>query len=425
MGILNAAEIAVGGGAVVRHPVVEFLGDSISDQATELSATEARFDAVGFPSWVRTLTGGRVTIDLANVLGVAGATTTTMVSDQLPIALVSTAKVSVIHIATNDIKGGSISLATTKDNIAGAVTALVNVGKQVILVPVLPRTGAVTFSTAQSRQAASLRRWMYETYGRLNNRVFIADAVPTFTDASTGNGASSTYFQDGLHTAPKGAYYLAAPVADVLNTLYPLSDELLCSTLDSYHIIDNPTGDLSGLGIMAGTGGTLFNGATGTAPSTYLAQLSASSPTLSAAFSIVDHPTIVGLKRTKVTLGGSGDTRYASLRRAAAITLPAEFVAGDQIVFECEATVTGLVDVNSVFVQLIETGTNKAVYDMFSTADKGVFPTITKTLTFRTPPLVLPVGFGGIYHDMIVRPMTSGSPSGTVEWSRPSVRKVV
>lgn len=403
-------------------PIVEFLGDSITDQGKYTDATNARFNAIGFCSWVRVLTGGRIASDIANNLGVSGATTTTMLSGQVPTAVASSARISVILIGTNDVKGGSISTATTLANIAAAVTALTAVGKTVILVPILPRSSPVTFSTAQAQQAERIRRWMHETYGRASGRVFIADATSVMMDASTGNGKAASLFQDGLHLSPYGSYVVARVVADIINSLIPASDRLIVSALDLYSATDNIYGAQNGNPVLAGTGGTTANGATGNVPTSWTGSINAAGAAFTAAFSKVSHPTITGMEVARVTLGGTGDSKYINFQSY--FNWGSGVVAGDQVIAECEAWVAGLTNVNSVFVQLYPSAGSPVVYDMFSTADKGVFPTVTERLVFRTPPLTIPGGSTQGVMNCVIRPNTSGSVAGTVDWGRASVRKI-
>ena len=74
--LISAADIVTASAVPERKPIVEFLGDSITDQGKYTDATSARFDAIGFCSWVRVLTGGRIASDISNNLGVSGATST-------------------------------------------------------------------------------------------------------------------------------------------------------------------------------------------------------------------------------------------------------------------------------------------------------------------------------------------------------------
>lgn len=192
----------------------------------------------------------------SGTFSVSGSLTQGMVY-RAPDAAASAADIIVVLGGTNDIVN-SIPAATIINNLRTCYEILMNAGKRVVAVPVLPRTG---LTTAQSRVLARVNQFIRAYCARKAwanpsgfDDIALADPAVYLTDGATDDqpigGAANvvgamTY--DGLHPSGRGAFYIGECVrrACLRWTAPPLPVVgRQASSFDAYDAVLNPTGNL-------------------------------------------------------------------------------------------------------------------------------------------------------------------------------------
>ena len=109
----------------------------------------------------------------------------------------------------------------------------------------------------------------------------------------------SQFFRDGIHDNVLSAKINGKRLADQLAPFLPLVERGFVGVGDVYDATLNPSGNILTNGLMAGSTGTLSNGATGVAPTGWTAQRSAPASTASLAVSKEVDPVYSTLERKR------------------------------------------------------------------------------------------------------------------------------
>ncbi len=204
---------------------------------TSVTVTNPGYNsAQGYSYTINTSTGSGAV--LAPVIcpggtySVPGCTTVDMVA-HLPDAVSARADIMMVFGGTNDINNNTTSISVANSTAAAIIAnlrtcyeTLMNAGKKVIAVPILPRYNR---SVAQIIATNAVNRWIRaycrkESWANPNGQINIALADPTgyFADGTNAahdpiggignNSTAGAMTQDGIHPSARGAYYFGYAV---------------------------------------------------------------------------------------------------------------------------------------------------------------------------------------------------------------------
>lgn len=245
---------------------VVFMGTSLTARAFENLTTSQTFYNRAFPAWVKFLTGGRVTIDLADNFGV-DSSTMAQIASRVPAALARKPDFAIIDAGTNEPNG--TTLAQMQAGLLSIIKPMLNAGVTCIVLPIAPRAVS-TIPSNFKQQFANYNAWLrtfvagqqLQVTSRNRTGLYLADAVPWLTDkaSANGEGLSDRYNSDGIHFNAYGAYFVGRAIADVLNQLVPPIPLHPQANGDYFDATWNPRGNIlhsttTNQGTLAGTGG--------------------------------------------------------------------------------------------------------------------------------------------------------------------------
>lgn len=408
------------------------LGDSISYQNTNGSSLVLR--SQGYMTWASILSGGRIVFEPAGNFGVSGESST-QIAGRVNQVVSYAPSFCVVLAGTNDLFAGPVSYETTVQNLATIYSALIGAGIVVVAVPVLARSkdgASGSLSTADRQQLQRINNWIRRKAATTPG-ILLADPTLNITDHSVTNGdpvgastaAATAYTVDGLHPAPRGAFFVGKAIADAAA---PFLDPLAfnpVSQIDTYSATNNPTGNLLANGFFTGTGGTAGTGASGDLAASWQFRRSAGATA-----------TIVGSKTTKaldngltyptqrVVCAASGGSSTENLQVYQFVG--SNFTPGTDVVYaEIEVEISGIsVDcVRSVQLNLGDS-TNTAICN----AEQAgfYFPNQSWTGVLRTPAFTIASAATtlGFYLNIVLNGSVA-SNSITVDCRRAAIRKVV
>lgn len=236
-------------------PRIAFIGDSRFAQAVNVTANNSETYNRGVNFWVEFLTYGRVYCPPDLTFATAGYTTTQILDEWYPLCLASRAEIVCLLCGTNDSLAGWSG--TTRTNIEVMVSGFLAAGKVVIIIPELPRDTSYLHSGNNLKGFTSYQLWLRDRFSATRG-VYIADPWYLVHDmTTTDNRWKSGYSTDGIHLSTAGGYYVAQPVVDIINALYPPTQSALTpSQADIYDATYTPNGNLFSNGMVTGTGGT-------------------------------------------------------------------------------------------------------------------------------------------------------------------------
>jgi lysophospholipase L1-like esterase len=386
---------------------VLLMGDSIAANCGTVSlASNAWPNQVvawqndSWAAWANRLTGQRIFMDPNLNKGVSGNTTAQMLArfQSDVIANLNSFDIMILQGGTNDITAGSPTLAQSVANMQSMVTQVVNAGKQVILLGVLPRALANGASSAQLLQTISLNTSLRE-WAKTQPCVTWVDWSRPLIDPTTAASTALNvlYHGDGLHPSGGGAYRIGQMIANALNVMLPPGPDVTVGAGDTYDSTNNPNGNRAVNGtFFTTTGGTVTNG-TGTMPSGWTLQKVAGSwVNAEVTASVATNPQGVNSKGSNqinitVAMGARSNNESFTVIGSSAITT---FVPGDKVIAECEMDISGMS--NMWYAQLGFLDSDGAQfptpcwdgYDPYGTASANLNPWDPQTyvgLVFRTP----------------------------------------
>jgi lysophospholipase L1-like esterase len=269
--------------APLSGPVLALLGDSeFAGGDIGLGTSTPRVTNYAIQHWVKALSGQRVSIKFTDNYAVDGYTTANVISNKLASVVTAKPSMCAVLIGTNDICSSGVTitpaqLATVIANLQTIYILLLNAGITIIAVPILPRsywTAGGLLPVAQQKQIAYVNQWI-KNFSYSQRGMYVADGWPGMVDPATGRSigdgvigtppANTAYTYDGLHPAPRGAYWVGKAIADIVSQLIPSNNTLRWSANDIYDVVNNPYGDCMSNGFLTtATGGTAATGASGT-----------------------------------------------------------------------------------------------------------------------------------------------------------------
>lgn len=416
----------------VQSRTIAVLGDSISYQNTNGSNLVLR--AQGYIGWACVLSGGRLTFSNSLNFGVAGDTSTQVLARTSSVIAAAPA-FCVVHCGTNDVYASpSITHATTVANLAAIYAALVGAGIVVVAVPILPRSkdaSSGSMATAERQKLQRINNWIRRA-ALTTPGVILADPTLNIIDLTASNGdplgastaAATAYTYDGLHPAPRGAFWMGKAISDALSVFLPPASLLAVSQIDTYSATNNPTGNLLTNGWFTGTGGTAGTGASGSIASSWtLRRTSGTTGAIvgSKTTETVDNGTTYATQTVVVTAAAGSSTENLQILQ----TTGSNFTAGTDVIYgEMEVRVSSVTADSLRSIQLnLQDGTSSAI----CLAEEAGFylPNGDWNGVLRTPSFTIASAATtlGLYLNIIIDGTVS-SAGCTVEVCRAAIRKV-
>jgi lysophospholipase L1-like esterase len=272
VGYSDLAEYAAGTiGAKVRalrtapkNSRIAMLGDSITRDGINNTATQTRNANRGLTHWVPFLTSQRFVSPQSLNFGVSGQTSE-QIASRVGDVIASGAGMCIVLAGTNDI--GSLTTAQTQANLASIYAALERNNIFILALPILPRTlaGEANYSFPQK-----VNEWIRDQASNYAGFKFI-DPYEFGDQYSLTYSPRPDWTYDGLHPKAIGAFTIGWRIAEFLNTLAPWPGPAIRSVCDFFNAT-NRRGALNANPLMAGAGGTLGAGVTGTVADNYRLQ---------------------------------------------------------------------------------------------------------------------------------------------------------
>ena len=260
--------IVVNGGSGYSNPTITFnqgaaaIATVAGGVITAVTVTNPGHGSSSFTATVTDSTGAGAVLsavqDGSGTFGSFGCTTADMVA-RLPDCLASGVSIFTVMGGRNDISTG-VSFNVITANLRTIYETLINAGRCVIAVPVLPST---VFGPAGSALAARVNRWIRAYVRQLPwanplayTRIAVADCSKFMTDGTVlssfwpvggGGNTAAAVTIDGTHPNTRGRMYIGAAIwqaAQRFIGLAPLGTARPYSAYDGYDSAFNPGGNI-------------------------------------------------------------------------------------------------------------------------------------------------------------------------------------
>lgn len=392
---------------------IAIFGDSRTFQCSTLGGGCENY---GYLFWSLFLARQRCRYDLSDNYGIGGDTTTMMLARIAPV-IASPASVVIVLGSTNDRGSAAMTAKQSIDNLTSIRDQLRAVGKVVIFVAEVPR-GDTAFpanrlSGTQLAYHAQVRQWILNQAAQPG--VYVADPWPYMCDPSSATGDCKVgYLHDGLHPNTTGAFYLATPVAAILNFLFPAPNILPSSNFDQYSV-DNPLGCVNVNPMMLGTGGTPATGGSGQMSDGYTGTQASGANGITRTYSKV---TKNGQEWLQCVLAGTASGAAAAVDIARQISLQSKVVAGEYL----EAVVdiewdAGLSNIQSIQLGIAITdpvnGT-VTIWDGDRYTATSVIPNVAASGILRVPRVLVPAGATDVRLRLTAYAVDASAVAGTI-----------
>jgi lysophospholipase L1-like esterase len=268
--VLTSADIAAAGGDLTARPLsfqrtamVACLGDSITannwnENATGALGPTGLMRNYGYAYWAQMLSDGRAWFPESENFGIRGETSQQILA-RVSSAVSSPAQIVVVFAGTNDRGGANRTAAETISNIGRIVTALLDVGKFVIVCVPPPRglAGVDVLTATQQKYAAQVYDYLRRTYAFNDRRVRLVDPWLALVNQANANAeVLPNTFLDGTHPGPVAAMAYGSGIAAILNHIVPSVPVLPTHNNEEFDALYNPFGTLNTNPTMQGVGGT-------------------------------------------------------------------------------------------------------------------------------------------------------------------------
>jgi hypothetical protein len=252
---------------------------------------------------------------------------------------------------------------------------------------------------------------------------------PSFINWSTGDALPYLVQADGIHDTPQGAFLFGSGLAAIVNGLAPARDDRFVLLGDTYDATYNTTGNLlravnngtvESFGLMAGSGGTLLNGATGSVPTGWFGDAKG----LPVSFAQTSYDGHTNLTKSSMILNGTVSSAGLAAELFS-LTFREWWSAGDTIIGEVEADWSIAAGINSIGLTVdAQDSSGNSLLQVLDGFDSGfgTWPTGPGIAVFRTNPLVIPAGAAFVNLHCCVYP-AAGTVNAVVNWARASLRK--
>lgn len=399
---------------------VSAIGDSIQKDAFAVGAGWTNW---GYLSWMRRFLGDRIDFPGERNYAIASKKVSEIYADQYPVALADSSNIVFDNSGTN-----SISVETT-DAIITQKKAMYDgfrqAGKSVVITGIRAHKSPAAFTPDQKKIVAYVNNY-FRNYAAANNHAIFFDPDPAIIDWSTGDVLAAP-FRDGIHDNQLSARNQGKRIADLLSPFMLLLDKGPVNVGDIFDATLNPTGNLLTNGLLAGTSGTVSNGATGTPPTSWIGQRSATGVTDTVAVSKEADAAYSTLEKAVLTLGGTGQGSQLYITQTFA--MPAGINIGDTLELQAFAEWSLNQPLIAIAARLCFRDAAQAalvnLYDGNFSSVNGPLPagdTGSGLFKIRGP---VPANTANLQVYLVGIPAVGGSVDAVIKWSRASLRKVI
>ncbi|MFB9242365.1 hypothetical protein IV454_16365 [Massilia antarctica] len=399
---LSAGGVALPTGRPGATAVI--LGDSISNQNTQTSATFGAHLAKGY--WTQAQIMLEQRFELLNNGGVNGDTTAQMLARIDTAVLAFRPQYCYFMGGTNDV-GSDVPYATTIANYTAIFAKLQAAGIALIIATMTPR-GFAGMTQARLLNMIALNSWL-QNFAARTPGVILIDLYRQMLDhaslTTTSQGEPVAAWFDGaaLHPVAAGAVQMGIAIARQLDAVIPRLPRRLHCNYNGTN--GDSTNHLRNGMFMAGTGGTAGLNATGTIGQQWTAAATAGA--ISGACSMVTRAASFNdgfpgnVQRVAITASAVASEIF---RFAAFVATPA---VGAQIFMEVEvlafATTGTIAELSITFGTVGGTGVAAAANYMPANTETLAIGTTPYKGVLRTPTITAPVGTVGAYAYIIMR----------------------
>jgi lysophospholipase L1-like esterase len=323
-----------------------------------------------------------------------------------------------IQVGTNDCLT-SVADATIKANIEAIVTKCLNIGALVFLHTLPPiGTTAAGYTTTIRNQAVRINQWI-KSYARVTPGVLLIDVYGVTAAFATGEWLTN-YHSDGVHPTSIAAHAVGNEITTVWQAIgLQASDTFVTSAIDCYDT-DTLNPNIAQNPIMAGAGGTLNTGFTGTLPTSWEIQRWAGAS--------------VGVCSVVARADGAGNNISCAMSTTAnndqiliiqyISSAASRVTAGDALQLELELGMASSTAVKARNVALVYTAGGVDYYIYATAGDGSSVSIVNDVVLYRTPVWVFPVGLTITQMTIRVLIVFNGSETGTYTIGRVSLRKL-
>ncbi len=403
--------------------VIALLGDSLTSDGINNTADEKRNANRGMTHWVPFLTSQRFTSPQSMNFGVSGENSA-QIAQRAWQVVSSGAGVCIVMAGTNDI--GGFTAAQTKANLTSIYQQLSAAGILIIALPILPRT---LTPEAQYSFPQQINEWMRDQAAVYDRFVFI-QPYEFWDQYSPTYSPRADYTYDGLHPKAIGAFTLARPIAEYLNSIRPYPGIAVHSICDFFNS-SNPRGVLNANPLLGGAGGTKGAGVTGDVADSHRLQAFANGGSIGSL-------TVTASKGASMRTGGVnqriqvGGTATGGFDTSVILDLPSgipNIAAGDTIEMLADIEIAGAtIGISGIeaYIAVQQSGTFKWARDGYPiVSDDYVWRDVPEA-RFRTPPLTLSGTIGASFVGIKIYLKNTGTTrSCDVRINNIAVRKIV
>ncbi len=381
------------------------IGDSISWQSLEITATQTLKKAWGYVTWAEILSEGRIRVPVEYNVAEPGKKVSEILAEQLPqvLALDPRPGWCIVLAGTNSINDISISAASIQSDLSAIWQALIDVGIRVVAVPPPPfgEDIAGPYPAAQTRML-ELMQWVRDQKDRPG--LFVApDYIDDLIDPLSATAAPVTGedYNDGFtHPANQGAFYIGRKVAEVFKANIAAATPTLRTNRDLFDFTHAPRGNLIVNGMLAGGGGTLTgsNWSPGSAAPDEWTVNDLTSISLAPLVSTLEtRPDGRPWRRFDIPDTFYQNSNIPQIVLSRGLASVGYLNAGDVVEavceFEVDAGAIGLAGVALAFAVVVD-GVTHVVGDNYSTGSVAIFslPPVAHGGVLRTPRMTIPAG---------------------------------
>lgn len=385
----------------------------------------------GFGTWANIYSQYRVTrVPNTNNCGSSGITTAQILLNVSSCLLKLNPDVVIYQGGGNDASTG-VSCATATANNRAIYSRLLNAGIAVIKVSIYPRASPNAFTAAQANMAQCVNEYD-RRYAEANGArgFYFVDCDPVLVDptqTSSWSALSNVLYLDGAHLSMVGASLVGNLVAQQINTLYPSWRVPVFSNADVYDATNNPAGNLLPNSIMAGTGGAIFAGCSGTAANS--SNLGAGG--MGGATCVGSSTTLADNRNTQtITLGGTSTGSNGQVTWWQNVATPSNINIGDVLEGILWINIGATTNVSGVVVTLktVEGGvTYQQDSGLPDTGNAMPTPAVAGYLPFITPRRTVTSVPSSAEIDVKIflkTPLSAAAVSGTIAFTSANLRKV-
>lgn len=428
------------GGAGPKRNRIAFIGDSITAAGKNPGSTTQLYrNARGYMTWLNFYCGQCFETDTSLNYGVGGYSTTDVIN-QLPAIVTAAPDVATVLIGTNDLPGSTRTVALITADLNTIYQTLGAAGIKVVAIPILPRagsagsdwTGLTTAETTVARNKLNGVNNYIRNYNLTNPpyKIIVAETYKYDVDYASATGDPLPGRRvDGLHPNVTGHERIGYGLFEAMQSILPsFSYRQWLTPSDVFDATNNPRGNLLTNGFLAGTGGGVGSGTSGSVAASWGLSRSGSNITGVASKQTLgaDGSTAGAQRIVASTTGTSGTGTLETITLTQ--TISSNIVAGDTVVVSCSLSGSTLSGNNLVSSQLRLSnagGTSQNSYGLAGNGLTDLMPTIPYAGVVSTDPLTMPTGVTSVSVRFEIEMDATKTGSVQMDLSRCSLRKII